>query len=459
MSTRKSLGLVSQCPPPHRWYDQFGVVVGLACVLLGLAANIGDARALTVDEVVSAKGVRAWLVEEHSVPLVAIRFAFEGGAAQDPTGKEGLAAMMSDLLTESAGALSAEAFKERLSGLGARLSVSGTRDAVHGRLETLSKHLRPSAELLKLALVSPRFDADAVDRVRAQRLTDLALAASNSTSVALDRWYAVAFPGQAYSRPVNGTPDSLQRLTREDMKAQRARLFGKDVLKVVIVGDVDKGAAAEILDLIFGGLPMRARLAPVERIEPRPIGAPVVVTQDLPLATAAFGLASLSPDHPDFPALQVLNHIIGSGDFDSSLMEEVRIKRGLAYSIRTSLVRDSVASVLLGGFSTRNETMGTALGVLRDVLASAVRDGPTPSQLENAKRYLTGSFLLDFDTTEKAASSLLAIRLDGHGPDYLATRNQGIERVTTDDVRRVAGEVLKPDRLIVTIVGRPQLAP
>jgi zinc protease len=446
-------------PGRQRWRHQLGVVVRLACVLPGLAASIAQAHALTVDEVGSTRGLRGWLVEEHSVPLIAIKFAFEGGVAQDPPGKEGLAAMMSDLLTEGAGALSAEAFKERLSGLGARLSMSGSRDAVHGGLETLSKHLRPSAELLKLALVSPRFDADAVDRVRVQRLTDLALAASNPASVALDRWYAEAFPGQAYGRPVNGTPESLQRLTREDVKAQHARLLAKDVLKVVIVGDIDKDTAAEILDFIFGDLPAKAQLAAVERIEPRAIGAPVVVTEDLPLATAAFGLASLSPGHPDFPALQVLNHIIGSGDFDSSLMEEIRVKRGLAYSIRTNLVHDSVTSVLMGGFSARNDTMGRALGVLKDVLAGTARGGPTPSQVENAKRYLTGSFLLDFDTTAKAASSLLAIWLDGHGADYLVTRNQGIERVTMDDVRHVAAEVLKPDRLIVTIVGRPQLAP
>jgi zinc protease len=154
-----------------------------------------------------------------------------------------------------------------------------------------------------------------------------------------------------------------------------------------------------------------------------------------------------------------LNHIIGSGDFDSRLMEEIRVKRGLAYSIRTSLARDSVASVLVGGFSTRNETMGTALGVLKDVLASTARDGPTPSSFENAKRYLTGSFLLDFDTTAKTASSLLAIWLDGHGPDYLQARNQSIERVTIEDVRRVARQVLRTDRLVVTIVGRPELAP
>jgi zinc protease len=434
-------------------------IVQLACVLMSLVAGTAPALALIVDQVVSTNGVRAWLVEDHSRPLIVIRFAFVGGAAQDPKGKEGLATMVADLLTEGAGDLSAEAFKRQLSGLGARLSISSARDAVYGGLETLSGRLGPSAELLKLALVSPRLHPEAVDRVRAQRLTDLALSANNPSSVALDRWYVEAFRGQAYGRPVNGTPESVGRITNDDVNTQHARLFAKDVLKVVIVGDIDKGAASEILDLIFGGLPAQAQLVPLERIEPKPLPAPVVVTQDQPLATAAFGLASLSPDDPDFPALQILNHIIGSGDFDSRLMEEVRVKRGLTYAIATSLVSDAVTSVLVGGFSTRNETMGTALGVLRDVLTSTARDGPTPAQFENAKRYLTGSFLLDFDSNAKAAGSLLAIRLDGHRPDYLQTRNQGIERVTIEDVRRVARDVLRTDRLIVTIVGRPELPP
>jgi zinc protease len=428
-------------------------------MLMGLAASTAPGLALTVDQVVSTSGVRAWLVEDHSRPLIVIRFAFVGGAVHDPQGKEGLTTMVADLLTEGAGDLSAEAFKEQLSGLGARLSISSARDAVYGGLETLSGRLGPSAELLKLALVSPRFDPKAVDRVRAQRLTDLALAANIPSSVALDRWYVEAFRGQAYGRPVNGTPESVERLTNDDVKTQHARLFAKDVLKVVIVGDIGKSATSEILDLIFGGLPAKAQLAPLERVEPRPLQAPVVVTQDQPLATAAFGLASLSPDDPDFPALQVLNQVIGSGDFDSRLMEEVRVKRGLTYAIKTSLVSDSVTSVLIGGFSTSNETMGTALGVLRDVLASTARDGPTSLQFEDAKHYLTGSFLLDFDTNSKVASSLLSIWVDGHGPDYLLNRNEAIERVTIEDVRRVARDVLRTDRLIVTIVGRPELPP
>ena len=225
------------------------------------------------------------------------------------------------------------------------------------------------------------------------------------------------------------------------------------------MGDIDKAKATETIDRIFGGLPDKAKIAKVHKVAPRSRAQPVVVEKDYPLATATFGLPSLPSDHPDFPALQVLNNIIGSGDFDSRLMEEVRVKRGLAYSISTGLLRDSTTSLLLGGFATKNEVMGTALGVVREVLASMARDGPTRAHFENAKRYLTGSFLLDFDTNAKVANSLLGIWLEGKTPDYLVTRNQAIDRVTIADVKRVAGNVLATDRLLVTIVGKPELTP
>jgi zinc protease len=428
-------------------------------LLLGIFVLVAPAQglALTVQEIQSAKGIKAWLVEEHSVPLIAVRFAFAGGASQDPAGKEGLATMVADLLTEGAGDLSEEAFKSQVSALGIRLTLSAGRDAVYGGLETLSKRFQPAAELLRLALTAPRFDDDAIERVRSQRLTDLAIAANEPNRVAVDRWYLEAFAGNPYGRPPDGTPPSVGRIVRDDLTSQHAKLLARDVLKVVIVGDINKAAAMDALDLLFGDLPERAQIALLAKADARSAAAPVVVEKDQPSATAAFGLPSLASNHPDFPALEVLNHIIGSGDFDAILTEEIRVKRGLAYSVQTGLVHDSITSILLGAFSTKNDTMGSALSVMKEVLAKTARDGPSATQFENAKRYLTGSFLLDFDTNAKVASSLLGIWVDGEGADYLTRRNQKINAVTLADVTRVAGNVLKADQLMVTIVGKPQL--
>jgi zinc protease len=438
--------------------DAVGGLALLALLVASLAAA-APALALNVEEITSRQGIKAWLVEEHSVPLVAIRFAFMGGSCQDPPGSEGLAAMLSDLLTEGAGELPAQAFKERLAELGTRLATASGRDALYGGMEALSKRFAPSVALLRMALTSPRFDADAVERIRAQRLTGLALAANDPIKLARNRWYAEAFSGHPYARPLDGTPESIATITPAALKAMHGELLAKDVLKVVIVGDIDKQGAADVLDSLFGALPDRAKANHIARIEPRAIEAPVVIDKDYPLATATFGLPSLRGDSPDFAALQVLNHVIGSGDFDSRLMEEIRVKRGLAYSIQTSLLRDTVTSLLVGGLATKNEVMGTALGLVKDVLAETARNGPTRAKFDNAKKYLTGSFLLDFDTNAKVAGSLLTIQLLGEGRDYLVTRNQRIAAVTLDDVKRVAQQVLKPERLVVTVVGKPKLSP
>lgn len=437
------------------WTWHAALFAGLLWLLWAYSAAAAPAR--KVVEIVTPGGVKAWLVKEHSIPLVSIKFAFAGGALQDPDGKEGLAGMLASLLTEGAGDFDAEGFARRVADQGAQLAISGARDQVYGGLEALTKRWEVSAELLRLALVSPRFDTDAVERVRKQRLSDLELAENEPRSVAFNRWYAESSPAHPYGRPTNGTPGSVRAITLDDIKAQHRRLLARSSLRLVVVGDVDQAAAVRVLDRIFGGLPAEPTLKPVPTVDLHAIARPVVVEKELPLATAAFGLRSLARDHADYPALQVLGQIIGSGDFDSTLMEEIRVKRGLAYSVSVSLLNDTAASIMLGGMATKNESMGQALSVLRDVLAASAAEGPSQEKFENAKRYLTGSYLLDFDTNAKLAGSLLGIWLEGKSPDFVEKRNAGIARVTIQDVKRVAREVLAWDRVNVIVVGKPSM--
>src|SRR4029079_1209779 len=246
--------------------------------------------------------------------------------------------------------------------LGSQLSAWAGRDAVYGEWQTLSARLQPSAELLRLMMTAPTFSPDDFERGKAQRLSDLALASKKPEKIALQRWYADAFPGHAYSRPVDGTAETIGRVARDDVKAQYGRLFARDVLKVVIVGDIDKRGAMDLLDTVFGELAGKAQLTSIAKAVPRSQSLEVV-KREYPLSTALFGLPSLPIDHADYPALKVLNHIIGSGDFDCRLMEEIRVKRGLAYSVQTNLEHDSIASFMLGSLATKNESMKPALDV------------------------------------------------------------------------------------------------
>ena len=445
--------------PAHNSFQRLHAIAlaGALLCLLGLLTT-ATAAARKIAQIETSGGIRAWLVEERSIPLVSLRFTFEGGALQDPEGREGLTSMLASLLTEGAGALTAEDYARRVADEGSQISLSVGRDQIHGGLDALTKRFDASAELLRLALAEPRLDASTIERVRQQKLADLELAASEPRGVAFNRWYATSFPGQRYGRPAEGTEASVQAITAADLHAQQRRLLARDGLRVVIVGDIGREQAALILDRIFGGLPAKADLMPLQAPRLQVLPAPVVVEKELPLATTAFGAAAVPGTHPDFPAWQVLAHIIGSGDFDATLMEEIRVKRGLAYAVSISLINDRAAPILLGGMATKNENMAAALAVLKDVLARTAAAGPSADRVEAAKRYLTGSYLLDFDTNAKLAGSLLRIWIEGRGPDFIAERNLTISRVTTADVKRVARSALAWDGFNVTIVGKPQLA-
>lgn len=433
---------------------------GSACVLslvLVVVFLVGahKAHATNVREITSPKGIKAWLVEEHRVPIVALRFTFEGGAAQDPAGQAGLTSLLADAMMEGAGGLDAAALKEAIARLGLRFSLTAGRDAVYGGVEVVSARLEPAADLLQAILSAPALKADDVERVKAQRLTDISRDAANPATVATRQWYAAAFPDHPYGNPVDGRSDTVPRLAPDALRAQHARQFARDNLKVVIVGDVEPAVASRVLDAIFGALPEKSTLVPIAAPVLRSDAGAVVADAPAALANAVFGLPSLEVNDPDYAALRVLNHVLGSGDLDSLLMDEIRVKRGLAYSADTRLQNDRIGSFLIGRFATRNGSMKQALGVVREVLSRTAQNGPTQAQFENARSFIAGSALIDTDTSARLAGALLDIWRDGEGPDALYARSEKVRAVSLADVKRVAARVLTTDKLLVSIAGDP----
>jgi zinc protease len=430
----------------------------LAALVLALFTTFSwPAHAMKIQTVRSPGGIEAWLVEEHSVPMMAMRFAFEGGSSQDPAGKEGVANFLTAMLDEGAGDLPSRAFQERMEDISMRMSYEEAKDAFYGNFETLTANRDEAAKLLKLALNKPRFDEDAVERIRQQLLAALVYAARDPDKVALETWYAAAFEGHPYARPANGTEATVSKISREDLEAYRKRSFAKDTLKVVAVGDIDAAQLGALLDEVFGSLPEKADLTPVALTDPVTGGRQTVVEMNVPQSVAVFGLGAMPRKDPDFIPAFVLNQILGGGGFASKLMEEVREKRGLAYSVYTYVYPYRHASIFSGGVATRNEAIGESLEVIRDELKKMAEQGPSQEDLDSAKSYLIGSYPLRFDTNAKIATQLLGLRMDGFGPDYVENRNAMVAAVTLDDVKRVAKRLLSTDDLIVTIVGKPTL--
>ncbi|HZS64614.1 MAG TPA: pitrilysin family protein [Xanthobacteraceae bacterium] len=425
----------------------------LAGLFLWLAAV--PANAVPIERIVSPLGIEAWLVRELALPLVTMQYAFRGGASQDPAGKPGVSTFASGLLDEGAGNLDSKAFHERLESRAIEMRFSSGRDVLQGSLRTLSENRDEAANLLRLALTAPRFDATAVERVRGQLFSDLRRESTNPRALASLRWWAAAFPNHPYGRPVNGTLESVAQIGVEDLRAYIKRVLARDNLKIAIVGDIDAVTAGAMIDRIFGALPAKAELAPVSYAEPQALGRRIDVKLDVPQANIVFGGVGIARKDPDFMAAYVVDHIVGGGTFSSRLYNEVREKRGLAYSVGGSLVWLHNAAVNLGSTATRSNKVGETLQVIDEEIRRMAESGPTAEELKKAKAYLKGSFALNLDTSRSIASALLQIQLDDLGIDYIDKRNALIDAVTLDDAKRVAKRLLD-GKMLVSVVGRTQ---
>jgi zinc protease len=431
------------------------LVAFVAAAALAWLATAAPAAAMSIEKIVSPSGIHAWLVRESSVPLVALNYAFHGGSSQDAADKSGTANLTADLLDEGAGDLSSAAYHERLENHAIDLRFSVGRDYFRGTLRTLSEHRDEAFDLLALALTRPRFDADAVERVRGQEMAGLRRAMTNPNDIASRRWWHAAFPDHPYGRESKGSLESVPHIAVADLRDYVRRVFARNELTISIVGDIDAKAAGELIDRAFGQLPARNDLKPVPEASPSGLGRRIVVKLDVPQAVVAFGGPGIARHDPDFMAAYVVNHILGGGTFSSRLYQEVREKRGLAYGVSYSLVWFRRAAVVIGGTATRADRAGDALAVIEHEIERMAAQGPTPEELADAKAYLKGAYALSLDTSMKIASQLTQIQIDDLGIDYIQRRGGMIDAVTIEDAKRVAKR-LYGGGLLVTIAGRPK---
>ena len=424
--------------------------------LFFLLAAASPAAAIEVQRVVSPGGIEAWLVEDHSNPIISLDMTFRGGAALDPVGKGGLANLVAGLIDEGAGDLDSQAFQGRLQDLSIGLSFSAGLDTFSGDLKTLTENRDTAFELLRLALNEARFDEEPIARIRSQILAGLARDSENPRVIVRRTLNKVLFPEHAYGRPASGTTESVTGLTVEDLRRFTAERFARDVLVVGVVGDITAKELARLLDETFLGLPAAA--APVDLADTTPSGegGVIVVEKDLPQSVVAFGHEGIERADPDYYTAYVVNYILGGGGFSARLYKEIREKRGLAYSVYTYLNPLDHAALVIGGVATQNERVSQSLDLIRAEWRRMAEDGPSEEELRDAKIYLTGSFPLRFSSSGRISGMLIGMQLNYLGIDYLDRRNALIEAVTLDDARRVARRLYDADKLTVIVVGRPE---
>jgi zinc protease len=412
-------------------------------------------RADAVQKVVSKGGIEVWLVEDYAVPLVALEFAFKGGASQDPAGRPGVASLLAGLLDEGAGPYDSNAFHAVLDDYALEISFSADRDILSGRMQTLARHTEKAFELLRLCVTDARLDEEPFERVKSQIAAGLKREINDPDYAASRTFRNFAYPNHVYGVPVRGDLATLADLSRADLLAMRAATFSRDGLKIAAVGAIDAATLARHIDDVFGSLPAKGSLVEIPDTAVAGIGAVHVVDLDIPQSTIRFGRQGINRKDPDFVPATVVNHVLGGGVFSARLFREVREKRGLAYSAYSQLVAFDHGAMLTGSTSTKNESAGQAMEVIENEIRSLAEQGPSEEELDKAKKYLIGSYALRFDTSTKIAGQLVHLQTDGYGVDYLDQRNKLIAAVNMEDAQRAAKRLLDKGELLVVVAGKP----
>ncbi|MDF3350221.1 insulinase family protein [Sulfitobacter sp. KE34] len=424
-------------------------------LILTVIAALPARAEVDIQEVTSPGGITAWLVEEPSIPFVALEIRFRGGASLDAPGKRGAINLMTGLLEEGAGEMDARAFSRATEALATNLSFDVSDDALSVSARFLTENLAPSIDLLRAALQEPRFDEDAIERVRGQVISNIQSNQKDPNKIAQQTFDRIAFGDHPYGSSLNGTLESVAGLTRDDLLAAHRAVLARDRIIVGAVGDITPEELGQMLDKLLGGLPAEGAPMPPRAEVDIPSGT-TVVDFATPQSVALFGQPGLAQDDPDWFTATVLNHVLGGGGFESRLMTEVREKRGLTYGVYSYLAPRDLAETYLGSVSSSNDRIADAIEVIRAEWAKAAAEGITQEELDAAKTYITGAYPLRFDGNTPIANILVGMQMLGLPTDYIATRNDRVEAVTLEDVKRVAAELLEPENLHFVVVGQPE---
>jgi len=427
----------------------------LFAATLACLAALPARAAVDIVEVTSPGGITAWLVEEPSIPFVALELRFKGGSALDATGKRGAINLMTGLLEEGAGDLDARGFAEARERLAASFDFDVSNDALSISARFLTENRDEAVDLLRSAVVETRFDPDAIARVRAQVISGIRSDATDPNEIASDTFARLVYGDHPYATSDSGTEESVTALTREDLVDARDRVIARDRVYVGAAGDISPEELGALLDRLLADLPDTGAAMPGEA-DVAEDGFVEIVPFDVPQSVALFGHEGIARDDPDFFAAFVLNEVFGGSGRQSRLSDEVREKRGLTYGIGTYLVDYDHADMLLGQVASANEVVAEAIEVVKNEWARVAEEGVTEDELASIKTYLTGAYPLRFDGNGPIARIMVGMQMQDLPIDYINTRNDKVNAVTLEDVRRVAERLYDPEALKFVVVGQPQ---
>ncbi len=433
----------------------FALVCGWALLPSGVFADEGQSKYLNIQSVESAGHIKAWLVEDHTIPVIALQFSFRGaGSKTNSADKQGLAQLASNTMDEGAGNIQSQEFQKILTDKSITLRFNAARDHFGGQVKTLTRHKDKAFELLKLALTKPRFDAEPVDRMRASNQSRLKSSLSNPKWMAARLQNDRIFEGHPYALNSGGTLTSLANITPDDLRAFHKTL-GKNKLIIGVAGDITAQELKILLDDVFGDMPNTKTSTP-NPFTLKNSGKIYMYEQNIPQTIISISQRGVRRQDADYHAAKVMNFILGASGFGSRLMEEIREKRGLTYGIYSYFREYKETEVMHVSTSTVNEKVQEMMGLIYEQWDKMKNEPVSEKELQDAKSYLIGSLPLSLTSTDSIASILLSLQRNNLPIDYLDKRSAEIRKVTAKDIKNVAKRILNKDNFTTILVGNPQ---
>ncbi len=422
----------------------------------GLDVKVHKGDFAEIQQFTTPGGVSVWLVSEPSIPILAVNMAWKGGSINDPEGLEGLTSAVTYNMNEGAGDLDSLAYQTRMEELNMSFGCSSGTEWVSCSADMLTDNASEAMDLVALAFESPRFDAGPIERMQREELIGIKQQVTNPRWLAGQAFEEKFYPGHPYDR--DATEASIQAITPELVRTHMRKLMTRDDMLVTAVGAISPEELAPLIDRVVMALPEVGDDAEVADITVPPAGgaAPIVIDLPQPQSLVSFKGPGIDRFHPDFFAAYTLNYTLGGGGFESRMMKELRVKKGLTYGIYTNLSTGEHLNTWGGGGQTKNESAGEFIAGVKEEIRKVADAGITAEELADAKAYLMGSYPLGFDSNSKIASNMMGVRQYELGVDYFDRRNAQFEAVTLDDVNRVAKEYLDPDNFTFVVVGQPE---
>jgi zinc protease len=428
----------------------------LLFLLLSLLIPLREAVLLAmprVERIVLPNQLVLLVGEEHSLPLVTLRLLMDSGSRRDPGGKEGLANLTAKGLLLGTSTHSVTAFSEALDFMGASLNSRAGRDNTTLGLRVLKRDLDKGFDLFMEAVIQPTFPQEEIQRQVEKTLAAIQSEEDRPGRIAGKAFQRTLFSNNPYGHPVKGTKESLSHITREALLQFHKTYYHPNNAILAVVGDIT-------IEEVRAKLIPRLSQWPMGKIPDEHFTATftkgpktVRMARNISQANIILGHKGMSRKNPDYYAATVMNYILGGGGFGSRLFEEIRVKRGLAYSVASSFDRGKYPGSFQISLQTKNASAQEAISLVRREMERIRREPVSEEELDKAKKYLIGSFPLRLDTQAKLARFITQVEYHDLGFDYCQKYPSYINAVTGEDVLRVAKSYLDPEKAILVVVA------